>query len=88
MARTVLAILGCAAVGLVVAIGLGVVLVAVGVRDARRSGSVDPSEKAVVLGRSIAEAMNWSAAAGIVLVPVGAVVGWRRGRRRRDWRER
>ncbi len=85
MRRTIFAILGGAALGLILAIGLGCVLgvglVVVGARTVP-GPTVEPSQKATILAQSISEAMNCSAAAAIVLIPLGAIVVWRRTRRR------
>ena len=85
MVRRVLAMLGGALVGLVLAVGLGIVVAIIGFSGSGPAvgGHGEPREKAAALGRAISEAMNCSAAAAMILVPGGAFVIWRRQPRRR-----
>jgi hypothetical protein len=84
MVRLVLVILGGAMAGLLLALGLSVVVLAVSVHGywPAGSGPVEPSEKATALAKSISEAMNCSAAAAIILIPAGVALVWRWERRR------
>jgi hypothetical protein len=80
--RRARAIIGGAALGLIVAIGLGVVAAtATNIAWDPRGATVEPSAKAAVLAQSISAAINFAATA-TVLVPIGAIVAWAWMRRR------
>jgi hypothetical protein len=81
MRRTTLAILSGAALGLVIATGLGLAIATLHSFASFRY-AVRPGEKAIILSESISDGMTCWASSSILLVPIGAVVVWRRLRTR------
>ena len=83
MGRAGKAVVGALA-GLGAAVSIGGVQAAWGAWALREAGGADPTQKARILAQNISATMNSTAFAALILVPLGAVIGFRRGRKKAE----